>query len=241
MNGWRGRLGIVVPCVNVTMEPEFNRLAAQVPGLSIHASRMHLVSTRETGLTQDALLKMEPLAVDVAVPELAHAGVGVIVYGCTSGSFAGGAGWDKKIVERIQEKTRAKATTTTTAIVAALKSLKVRKVALGTPYDEKVTQLGKAFLEHEGFQVVNTIALDNVYQICDAPPSAAYNLGRQVDVTTADCVFISCTQFPTLDALGPLEADLGKPVLSANLASFWHALQILQIKPRISGFGSLLQ
>ncbi len=242
MYGWRGRIGIVIPCVNITMEPEFNRLAAEIPGLAVHSARMHIeLESAEKVLTKEALFDMQSLAVKTVIPELAHANVGVIVYGCTSGSFMGGPGWDQKIVESIHEKTGIPATTTTTAVVAALKALNVRRVALGTPYNEEITGLGKTFLEDEGFEVVNTVALDIVDEIItDVPQSLAYQLGRRLDTPQADCIFISCTSFPTIDVIDTLESDLGKPVISANLASFWHALQILAVKPRLSGYGSLL-
>ena len=38
MYGWRGRLGLILPCVNTTMEPEFNKVLPE--GISCHASRV---------------------------------------------------------------------------------------------------------------------------------------------------------------------------------------------------------
>jgi len=223
------------------MEPEFNRLAAEIPGLGIHCTRMHLEVTAEGDITTEYLLDMERLATKTVVSELAHANVGVIVYGCTSGSFVGGPGWDGEIIEGIRKKTGIATTTATTAVVAALRAFNARKVALGTPYDDEITGLGKAFLESEGFEVVNAIGLDIVPQLADAPVGLAYQLGRKVDTPRADCVFISCTHFATIDVIGMLESDLGKPVISANQASFWHALQILGVKARLSRYGSLFE
>ena len=37
-----------------------------------------------------------------------------------------------------------------------------------------------------------------------------------------------------------LEKELGKPVLSINALTFWHALRTNGIADRIAGFGSLL-
>ena len=163
------------------------------------------------------------------------------MYGCTSGSFVGGPGWDGEIIDRIREKTGIATTTATTAVVAALRALHVRKIALGTPYGDEITRLGKAFLESEGFEVVNAIGLNIVSRLADAPASLAYQLGRKVDAPSAACVFISCTQFPTIHVIAMLESDLGKPAISANQASFWHALQILGVETHLSGYGSLLE
>jgi maleate cis-trans isomerase len=61
-----------------------------------------------------------------------------------------------------------------------------------------------------------------------------------VDVPKADGLVISCTDFPTLDAIPRLEAELGKPVISSNTATFWHALRSAGIRDRFAGFGRLL-
>ncbi len=239
MYGWRARIGISVPCVNTTTEPEFNYLAANVPGISIHCSRMHL----DVGdvLTKQDLLDMHAKAIEKAIPELGHAPVNLIVYACTSGSFAGGSEWDQEIIDTIQQETGIPATTTSTAVLHALHTLGIQRIALGTPYNEEITMLGKNFLENEGFKVVNSIALDNLDRILAGDrPSLAYELGRKVDTKEAECVFISCTQFPTMDVVSELEADLGKPVVTANLASFWHALQLLSIKASLPDYGVLL-
>ena len=239
MYGWRARIGISVPCLNTTTEPEFNLLAANIPGISIHSARMHL--GMGDVLTKQDLLDMHAIAIKEAIPELGHARVDLIVYACTSGSFAGGSEWDQEIIDAIQQETSIPATTTSTAVLQALQTLGIQRVALGTPYNEDITALGKKFLEDEGFEVVNSIAMDYLDRILAGDkPSLAYELGRQVDTKEADGVFISCTQFPTLTVIGELEADLGKPVVTANLASFWFALKLLSIKASLSGYGTLL-
>lgn len=240
MYGWRARIGVVLPCTNTTMEPEFNQLASVIPGIAIYSSRMHIEIT-DKGLTTEALREMEPQAMNFAIPELIHAGVDIIVYGCTSGSFIEGIGWDQKILKKIQEMTSIPATTASTGVVAALKHLKINKIALGTPYDNKITTLGKTFLENSGFNVVNSIGLNNLAKLREGSVDLAYRLGRLTDTSEAECVFISCTKFPTIDAVCHLENDLEKPVISSNIATFWHALKILCIKPCIRGYGKLLE
>jgi maleate isomerase len=68
----------------------------------------------------------------------------------------------------------------------------------------------------------------------------AYRLGRSADVPDADAVFIACTALPTLDVLAPLEADLGKPVVSANQATMWGALRLAGVATTgLEGRGAL--
>lgn len=238
MYGWRGRIGVIVPCVNTTTEFEFNTLAMAVPGISVHCARMHL----EFGdtLTKEALLDMHNHSAGTAVTELAHAKVNVIVYACTSGSFVGGPEWDRGIIEKIEKQTGIPTITTSTSVVKALHYLNVSRIAVGAPYDESVTLLGVKFLEESGFIVVKHLALDNIESVVSGVSSdLAYKLGRRVNSKEADCVFISCTQFPTIDVIGSLELDLVKPVISANSASFWYALRSLSINSDLSTYGKL--
>ena len=43
----------------------------------------------------------------------------------------------------------------------------------------------------------------------------------------AEAVFISCTNLPTYDVIATLEAELGKPVLTANQVTIWSALRVI--------------
>jgi maleate isomerase len=57
----------------------------------------------------------------------------------------------------------------------------------------------------------------------------------------ADAVFIRCTALSTVGAIEALEADLGKPVVSAIQATFWDALRLAGVADDCPGFGSLFR
>ncbi len=42
----------------------------------------------------------------------------------------------------------------------------------------------------------------------------------------AEAVFVSCTNLPTHDVITVLEADRGKPVLTANQVTIWAAIRL---------------
>jgi len=103
--------------------------------------------------------------------------------------------------------------------------------------------LGKSFLEDHGFEVLGMKGLGLVsnLDIGKEPPSTAYRLAREVFRPEADAVFISCTNFRTIEVIEALEADLGKPVVTSNQASLWKALRVGGIREKIFGYGSLLE
>ncbi|MEO5702213.1 MAG: hypothetical protein ABIS17_02510, partial [Casimicrobiaceae bacterium] len=54
-------------------------------------------------------------------------------------------------------------------------------------------------------------------------------------------VFVSCTQLPTLGVVARLEAELGKPVITSNQATFWQALRATGYVAPVQGYGTLLE
>ena len=74
----------------------------------------------------------------------------LFAYYCTTVSFVRGPGKDHEISQRITEATGKPATTTSTAMIEALKALNVRKVSLVSPYLPDVEEKFVEFLEaHE--------------------------------------------------------------------------------------------
>jgi arylmalonate decarboxylase len=53
-------------------------------------------------------------------------------------------------------------------------------------------------------------------------------------------VLISGTGLPTAGIVERLEQDLGKPVVTSQTATLWHALQLLGLETGVSRHGRLL-
>ena len=234
MYGWRGRIGLLVPTGNSVMEPEFQRMAPE--GVTTHANRVEL-----RDVTPESLRRMEADTARAA-RGIASVRVGVIAFGCTSGSFVGGRGYDERLRRLIEEATGVPATTASGAVLRALRLLGVRRIALVTPYTEEVTRLEVAFLEANGFEVTASSAggLVEVADMQECPPWTAYRRAREVDDSRAEAVFVSCTGFRTIEMIAELEADLGKPVVTSNQALFADCLRILGIGEIAGDFGSVV-
>ena len=76
-------------------------------------------------------------------------------------------------------------------------------------------------------------------RIGDKYPNEAYRLAKEVDLPNADGIFISCTDFRTIEIIDMLEQDLGKPVITSNQATIWYTLINLGISKPIKGYGEL--
>ena len=233
MYGRRGRIGLMVPTGNSVMEPEFHRMAPD--GVSTHANRVYLKD-----VTPGSLAGMADHAAESA-QGLAAIRIGVLAFGCTSGSFIGGKGYDAGLIRIMEEATGIPATTTTTAVLRALDLLGVRRIALATPYTEEVTGLEAQFLADHGFEVTRARGggLIEVADMQECEPEVAYARAREVDDDRAEAVFISCTGFRSIEVIEKLEAELGKPVISSNQASLADCLRVLGVTEVQPGFGSL--
>jgi maleate isomerase len=237
MYGWRCRIGLIVPSGNIVMENEFNTVLSLLDGISVHTTRIML----KTGSIED-LLKMKE-GLKRACSELESAHVDIIVYGCTSGSFAKGMDFDKDIITEIEDKTGINATTTSTAVVEALHILNVKKIAVGTPYSDDVNEKEKKFLEDSGFEVTALLGL-NIIPIFNQglqEPYVAYNLGKKINTDDAECIFLSCTDFRAVEIIDALENRLKKPVISSNQATLWHVLTLEELGEPIKKYGVLLE
>jgi len=241
MLGWRTRIGVLVPPGNPTVEPELYRMAPR--GVSVHFARLDSTASASAPGAPAAMEDRTRAYVD-SLPgparTLAAVNPAVVVLAFTAASYANGFKNEETLSERIAELTGTRALTAAQAILAALRHLHVKKLALGTPYPEAISALGKAYWEAAGFQIVGYRRLANVENIYDESEERAYRLAREADAPGADAVLLSGTGLPTVGVLEVLERDLGKPVISSNQASLWRALDLAGVRESISGFGRLL-
>ena len=227
------RIGLLVPSSNTTMEPEFHGMAPE--GVSVHTARMRLEEVTAEGLVE--------MAEDAgrAAGLLATAGVGVIVYGCTTGSLVGGVGWEEGLVRRIKGETGIHTISTGQAVVEAIKILGGGSVAVATPYTADLNGLERSFLESHGIVVTTMTGLGLVsnLEIGRTGHAVVEEMARSV-AGDADVVFISCTNLPTIPVIERLEGELRRPVVTSNQASMWAALRGSGITG-IEGYGELLR
>lgn len=229
------RIGLLVPSSNTTVEPEFYRALPQ--DVTLHTARLYL-----TRISPDSILQMvEDLETQAKL--LASADVDVIVLGATAPSFLKGLGYDRELIQKIEAVTGKPATTTSTALVQAIRHLGARRVVLGSAYDEKVNAIARAFLEASGVEVADMQGLSLVDNLVVGRlgPETAYDLAMKVDRPDVDAIVLACTNWQTLEAIEAIERATGKPVISTTQASIWAALRIIGHTQPVAGYGKLLR
>ncbi|HEY7068189.1 MAG TPA: aspartate/glutamate racemase family protein [Chloroflexota bacterium] len=233
-DGWRGRIGLIIPSSNRLSEPQLTRHAP--PGVQIHTTRLRMTGQYHA----PPLETLEHIRGAAAL--LADAKVNLILFHCTANSMEGGPGADQTIADAIREATGVPATTTATAILAALRALEMRRFVLLSPYSDETNAHEVRFLEGNGFEVraAHGLNLPSSDAYISYPPAEWYARTLERRDARADGYFLSCTNIRAFEIIEGLEAALGKPVVASNQASLWHALRLIGVPDAVPGLGRLL-
>ncbi|MGZ8210437.1 MAG: maleate cis-trans isomerase family protein [Burkholderiales bacterium] len=228
----RYKLGIIVPSWNTMMEYETQRMAGE--GTSIHSMRIS-----HTADTEENIIWMGT-QVPAAAKLLGHAKMDVICYGCTGGGFIKGPGYDQQLSNEIKEATGIPGTTTIVGVIDALRAFGAKRLCVASPYEAWLNERLRDFLAKTGFEVLAIQGLGTQAH-STVKPQEVEALVTRVDRAEADAIFISCTNFGTLDVIESLEKKLGKPVVTSNSASMWKMMRIAGDKSAVPGAGRLFR
>lgn len=237
MNGWRARLGLLVPSSNTTNEPEFYRVLPD--GVSLHTARLPLED-----VNADDLATMSKTAEGTS-ERLRHAAVDVVAYGCTTGSLVKGHGYAEQIEADVAAAADAPAVATALSVERALAELGAETVAVVTPYIEDLNERERSFLEDGGVEVtsVDGRGIEANTDIGALRPEDAYRQARAAveENPETDAVFVSCTNYRTFEVIDRLEADVGVPVVTSNQATLWDALRRIDLDHTAIDLGRLFE
>jgi len=212
-------IGVVVP-YDMALDRELWRWCPE--RVSLHLTRTPFEEI-PVGIGQ-ARAVGDPATVAEATRRVTLVEPDVVAYGCTSGSFVGGRAGEAALREAMTGAGAKQAVTTSGALLRAVESLGVGSLAVVTPYPDEVGDRLVAFLGEAGVAVTGSANMGLTGRIWEVPDQATADLVRRTAEAGGDAVFVSCTNLPTYDVIAPLEAELGRPVLTANQVTMWAAL-----------------
>lgn len=241
------RVGLIVPSSNITMETEIPamlraREAVEPERFTFHSSRMRMKE-----VTKEQLEAMDNDSDRCAI-ELSDAAVDVIGYACLVAIMSRGLGYHCTSQERLSavaaaEGSPASVVTSAGALIEALQIMGARKVAIIAPYMLPLTQQVVAYIEHQGFEVTDYVALEipNNLEVGSQDPMNLTSIIDRLDHSEADVVILSaCVQMPSLEAVQAVQDRIGKPVISAAIATTYFLLKEMGLKPVVPNAGALL-
>ena len=126
----------------------------------------------------------------------------------------------------------------------ALEHLKAKKVVVATAYRDTINESLKPYLKDAGLDVVGMKGLNVATPVEQdkLPEYSSYRTALELvrEFPQADAVLIH-GRWASVAYVEELETDIGRPVVSSNVASLWWVLQTLGMKIPIEGYGTLLK
>ena len=241
------RIGQIVPSSNTTMESEIPamfraREAVEPERFTFHSSRM-----RMKNVTKEELVAMDADS-DRCALELSDARVDIAGYACLVAIMSMGHGYHRASEQRLREvmagnQSNAPVVTSAGALIDGLKILGAAKIAMVTPYVKPLSALVTGYIEAEGIEVVDCIALeisDNT-EVGRRDPLALIDIYKDLAIDGVDAIVLSaCVQMPSLAAIPTVEAEVGLPVISAATCTTHQMLTKLGLKACAPDAGMLL-
>lgn len=175
--------------------------------------------------------------------ELKAEGASAISLMGTSLSFFRGVAFTRQLQREMEQATDLPCTTMSDAIIAGLRHLKVRRVAVATAYIDEVNTQLRTYLEQSDFEplALEGLAISDVQAVGQVSTEVLVDLCLKVfeDQPGADGLLISCGGLVTLDAVREVEARLQVPVVSSSPAGFWDLVRTARLDARAPGQGRL--
>ncbi|WP_222854301.1 hypothetical protein [Fodinicola acaciae] len=219
-NGRHYGIGVVAPH-DFALDRELWRWTPE--NVSLYVTRIPYVAEPVTvGM---ATTISEPDVVARATRDLLTPRPSVVAYACTSGSFVAGVTGEQALRRVMLATGGPAAVTTSSALIDALQTLGIRRLAVLTPYVDSLTERLVDFLRGYGVRTTKSVSLGMLADIWTLPYQDIVRHVRALDTPEAEAIFVSCTNVATYDIIAPLERELGKPVLSANQVTMWAALR----------------
>jgi maleate isomerase len=234
------RLGVLTPSSNTALEPLTQAMLAGLPDASAHFSRFRVT---QIALDSQALGQFDDAKILAAADLLADANVQAIGW---SGTAAGWLGFDadRRLCERICERTGIAATTAVLALNELLALRGVRRLGLVTPYTADVQQRIVDNYRALGIDVVaeRHLSIRDNHAFGLVPPAQLRGLIEEVAREGAQAVTTFCTNLRAAPLAAALERETGVPLLDTVATTVWGMLRAAGQSPAaIAGWGGMFQ
>jgi len=241
------RIGQIVPSSNTTMETEIPamlraREAVAAERFTFHSSRMRMKK-----VVKEELEAMDRDS-DRCALELSDAHVDVLGYACLVAIMSMGRGYHRVSEERLARRTQengasAPVVTSAGALVDGLHSMGFKRISVVCPYMKPLTKMVVDYIESEGIEVKDYVALeipDNL-QVAAQDPAELMHIYKRLDLANIDGLVLSaCVQMQSLPSIAKVQEESGLPTLSAAVATTWQMLKKLGLSTQVPRCGELL-
>jgi maleate isomerase len=215
------RIGLIILATDHTSEVDFQRLVAG-ERIGVYATRIPYANP----VTPENLRAMQPSLTAGAALILPDEPLDVVMYSCTSASVVIG---DAEIETAVKAaKPTAAVVTPTAAAVSGLRAFGAKRISVLTPYTLATSRLMADYFEGLGFDIARftCLGLTDDREMARISPDEIVAFAKEATAPDSDALFISCTAVRAAGVAARIEAAIGKPVVTSNLATAWVCLRL---------------
>ncbi len=238
ITGWRLHVGVIFP---TPIPPRAIREWYEVvpDGVDITCVSLTIQQLTDADM-EDALKGMER-----AAKQLANFDVEVIYQGGVPPVVARGPGFANELSDRLSQACGLPVITDMSAVIEAMRFLKLRTLAMATPFRQFINDRLVKYLASEQITVAqnNALGIERNTEIRRLPIPVEYNLARKTYLECEkrpDGIYIPCGGWGSIHNVGLLERDLDTTVVTWMNAWIWSAMKHGKVAGPIEDYGKLL-
>lgn len=245
-HGYRKKFAVLVPSTNTAVETEYHMMKPK--GVAL-ATRACVIPKMKVKTEEDFVALVEAIGnateqglLDALTCEPDH-----VIFGYRAETFWDGKDRSDREFEKYnsiaQREGNCSITFGAQAIMDAVSCYPgIKNIGVVTPYMPVGNKNVVKFLTDVGFNVprIEGLKSPGAIEIAHETSAKCRELVKLVDGDDVDLILQAGTNLHFAELADSLEKELGKPVISINALTFWHALRSNGIHDRMRGFGSLL-
>lgn len=241
---WRLALGVTTPSTNTVVQPEYDDMRPH--GVTNHLGRMAIRDISiKTSEDFDESIRLIDSALEDAVDRVMHCRPNAFALGISALAVWGGdLEWGETLKRRIRKVAGfdIPVAIATDAVFEALKLHGVkRRIAIMEPYFPSIEPKMVGIFGARGFEIVRYNHMrgksPSTYSMIKAQDMIAAI--RSIDGPDVEAIVQFGANLPMARIADEAERWLNKPVISINVATYWHAMRMNGIRDQRPGFTSL--
>ena len=238
LTGWRLHVGVIFP---TPIPPRAVREWYEVVPDGIDITCVSLTIAQLTDSDMDEAIK----GMERAAKQLANFDVEVIYQGGVPPVVVRGPGFADELADRLSQACGLPVIADMTAVIEAMREMKLRTLAMATPFRSFINERVRKYLASEQITVThdNALGIERNTEIRRLPIPAEYNLARKTFLECAkrpDGIYIPCGGWGSIRNVDLLERDLDTTVVTWMNAWVWGAMKRGNVSGPIEGYGKLL-
>ena len=241
---WRLAFGVTTPSTNTVVQPEYDDM--RPPGVTNHLGRMVIPDMSiATSADFDESIRLIDAALEDAVDRVMDCKPNAFILGISALSVWGGnLEWGDELKRRIRKVAGfdIPVALATDAVFEALKLHGIkRRIAIMEPYFPSIEPKMIGVFGAKGYEIVR-------YNHMQGKSPASYSMVtardmidaiKSIDGPDVEAIVQFGANLPMARIADEAERWLDKPVISINVATYWHALRSNGINDKLYGYTSL--